>query len=253
MNDRFKRTRSASKDPTEPENRSDRRYTDQEVALVLQRAAEIEEQRSTSSLGTRGLTLRELHEIAREVGLSPDVINEALSTLTVRARARGSSLLGAPLSHKLVRGVPGNLGKEALPHLIHVIENHVDATGTVTDALGIVRWTSVSREHKFGRSIQVSLSTSPNETQIQVVHRYPSGLRAVLQVLPGLWGAGLGAAVVGSLGLAFVPAIGVVVGAAALGAGIGRSVWHAIARRSEREAEKVAAELVAATSELVDR
>lgn len=228
---------------------SDRRYTDQEVALVLQRAAEIEEQRSSGPSEARGLTLHELHEIAREVGLSSAVIDEALTALQTRPRSKGGSLLGAPLSYKTIRGVPHHLGDEAFQRLIRVTEDCVDVTGTVTHALGTVRWTSMSSGHKL---TQVSLSSSKDETQIRVVQRYPAGLRAILHFLPGAWGAALGAAIAASLGVASIGTIGIGVGAATLGIGIGRSIWQMLARRSERQVEKVATALVAAAGEMTD-
>ena len=233
------------------EQDTDRRYTDQEVALVLQRAAEIEERRSDST-AARGLTLRELREIAKEVGLSPDVIDEALTLVQAGARPPSGALLGAPLSSKLARGVRGHLGEEALQRLLHVVEEHVEETGTVSEALGTVRWTSISRGHKFDRTMQVSLSTTDEETQIQVVQRYPSGLRAILHFLPGTWGGMIGAAVAASLAVPPAAAIGIGVGAAALGVGIGRSVWQMLARRSAREVQRVTSELATAAREMAD-
>jgi hypothetical protein len=220
---------------------SDRRYTDQEVALVLQRAAELEEQRSSGPGSARGLSRRELHDIAREVGLSPAAIDEALTTLGTRRGPGGRSLLGPALSTKMVRAVPHRLGDDALRRLIHVIEDRVDATGTVTDALGTVRWTSIPSGHKFDRTTQVSLSSNTSETQIQVVQRYPGALRAVLHFLPGAWGAMIGGAVVASSGASALAALGMGLGAAAIGMGIGRGIWELVARRSEGHVERIVA------------
>jgi len=154
---------------------------------VLQRAAEIEERRATVS-PARGLSIVELRDIAREVGLSPDVIDEAVRTMQARSRASSGSLLGAPLASKVMRGVPGRLDEAAMQGLVRVPEDRVEATGTVTEALGTVRWTSVGRGHKFDRTTQVSFMAKADETQIQVVQRYPAGIRAVLHLIPGLWG-----------------------------------------------------------------
>lgn len=66
---------------------SDRRYTDQEVALVLAKASELEEGRALTSTSGRGLTLRELHEIAKEVGLSPRAIDVVEDRLPSRESA----------------------------------------------------------------------------------------------------------------------------------------------------------------------
>lgn len=224
---------------------SDRRYTDQEVALVLQRAAEIEERRAGAS-ATRGLTLRELHEIARDVGLSPAVIDEAVLAVETGARPHAGSLLGAPLSGKTARGLPTRLDEAALRRLIRLVEEQVEATGTVTEALGTVRWTSVPSGHKFAGTVQVSVSSGEQETQIQVVHRYPEGLRAVLHFLPAAWGGMLGAALAASAALTPLAVIGVGAGVAALGAGLGRAAWQALARRRDRLVHAIATELAAA-------
>ncbi len=64
----------------------------------------------------------------------------------------------------------------------------MEETGTVSEALGTVRWTTIARSHKFDRTMQVSLSAKNEETQILVVQRYPSGLRAILHFGPGMGG-----------------------------------------------------------------
>jgi len=228
----------------------DRRFTDQEVALVLQRAAEIEERRVTVA-PARGLSLGELREIAREVGLSPDVIDEAVRTMQSGARPRTVSVLGAPLSSKVARGVPGRLSEAAMQGLVRAIEDRVEATGTVTEALGTVRWTSIGRGHKFDRTTQVSIHSKSDETQIQVVQRYPSGLRTVLHALPGLWGAGIGVGVAASAGgISTAVGVGIVAGVAALGVGIGRGIWSLLARRNAAEVERVADALANAAREV---
>ncbi len=238
----------SSRPPSDHE--AERRYTEQEVGLVLQRAAEIEE-RGSEAVAPHGVTLRELREIAREVGIRPEVIDEAVALVQAGAGPRGRSLLGAPLSSKSVRGVPGRLGQEAMQRLVRVIEDHVEATGTVTEALGQVRWTSVGRGHKFDRTTQVSLSVRSDETQIQVVQRYPSGLRTVLHLLPGAWGGMIGGAVAASAGVTALAGIGIGVGAVALGIGIGHGVWQMLAGRNAREAQRVASEVARAARDLV--
>jgi hypothetical protein len=222
----------------------DRRFTDQEVAQVLQRATEIEERRATTSPAT-GLSLAELRDIAREVGLSPDVIDEAVGALQARGRTPGASVLGAPLSSKVVRGVPGQLSEQSLQGLIRLLEDRVEATGTVSEALGTVRWTSTGRGHKFDRTTQVSFHSKSDETQIQVVQRYPSGLRMVLHALPALWGGMIGGGVAASAGgISTATAMGIALASVGLGLGIGRSIWTGLARRNAREVERVAEELV---------
>jgi CO/xanthine dehydrogenase Mo-binding subunit len=106
--------------------------------------------------------------------------------------------------------------------------------------------------HKFDRTTQISLSSSSDETQIQVVQRYPASLRAILHFLPGAWGAMIGAAVAASVGVTALGTVGVGVAAAAIGMGIGRSIWQTVARRSERQVEEIATALVTATGDITE-
>lgn len=223
--------------------RLERRYTDQEVAMVLHRATEIEERRPTASGPVTGLSLRELHEIAREVGLSAAVIDEAVASLQSGRPARAASLLGAALSSKTVRAVDGRLDPQGLNELIRVLEERIDTAGTVTEALGTVRWTSVARGHKFDRTTQVTVSPSGEETRIQVVNRYPSGFRAILHGLPAMWGAMIGAAIGASAGAGALLVMAGGLGAALAGAGIGRAVWRFVSLRSARQVETLATDL----------
>ena len=74
---------------------SDHRFTDREVALLLQRAAEIEAQRADAP-PAQGMSLRQLREIATEVGISDAVFDEAVTA--VQAGAKPAA--GAPAGEK---------------------------------------------------------------------------------------------------------------------------------------------------------
>jgi hypothetical protein len=236
--------------PTSPGD--DHRFTDQEVALVLQHAARIEERRAETGTG-RGVTLPELREIAREVGLAPEVIDQAVAAVRAGVRPPHRELLGAPLSTRVVRAVPGRLGDAAMQRLVQLVEEQVEATGTVTEALGTVRWTSVGRGHKFDRTTQVSLSTTGGETQVQVAQRHPAGLRVVLQAVPLSWGVGFGAAIAAAQGASGPAVAALALGLGGVGLAIGRTIWQAVSRKSGREAERLASGLSAAARDLVDR
>ncbi len=227
-----------------------RRFTDQEVALVLHRATEIEARRADSA-AAHGLTLRELQDIAKEIGLRPEVLAEAVAVVQSGARSHSPEVLGPALSTKTVRGVRGQLTESDLQGLVRVIEDQVDATGTVTEALGTVRWTSIGRGHKFDRTTQVSLTVKPDETQIQVVQRYPSGFRAVLHLLPTMWSGMLGAGLAASSQVSALAGTAIGLGAGLLGFGIGRTIWRVMAGRSARDTQRVANEIALAAAEVV--
>ncbi|MCC7132050.1 MAG: hypothetical protein IT352_05365 [Gemmatimonadales bacterium] len=221
-----------------------RRFTDQEVAQVLQRATELEDRRPTELPTAPGLSLADLHEIGREVGLGPDAVDAAVRSVEANARPRVAAGLVAPLSAKLSWDVPGTLTRADLERLIRLVEERVDLTGTVSEALGTVRWTSVPRGNKFERNIQVSLTPGETDTRIEVVGRYPAALRGLLQLLPAGWGAMIAGAVVASAATGLVASLAVMLGAMGVGYGIGRTIWQFLAGRNRRQVHRIAADLV---------
>lgn len=220
----------------------ERRFTDKEVAVVLKRAAELEEKRQADLPG-KGLTLSQLHDIAREVGLSPDMVNSAIADMRRNTRVDVRSLLGAAPMNKVVRAVPAALDRDGMQRLVHLIEDRLSATGTVTEALGAVRWTSTADGHHFNSTTQVALTPSGRDTQIQVAQRLSPRLQRVLHILPGAWSAMIAGAIVASAGVGTGPALAILAGSVGVGVAIGRGIWNHLAKRSSARVERLAAEL----------
>lgn len=231
---------------------SDHRFTDREIALLLQRAAEIEAQRSDAP-PTQGMSLRQLREIATEVGISPEVFEEAVTAVQAGAKPTRSELLGAPLTYKAARGVDGVVDEAAMERLIRVLEEAMDQSGTVTDALGTVRWTSLTPDQRFDPTTQVSLLATKGETQISVVRRHPATMRVFLHVLPAVWSSAL-FVIAASAGFHAPDRILAIGGAlfALIGVGIGHSIWQLIGERSARKVQDVADRLASAARDLME-
>lgn len=207
-----------------------RRYTDREVALVLKRASEMEEKREVTPGGGAGLTLAQLEEIARDVGLDPELVARAARELDTRGRARAAGLLGPPATQKSVLAVPGRLDEEGLRALIQVVDGQVSADGLVTEALGTVRWTATDRFH----STQVTVSPVGEETRVQVTERYNARVRPLVHGLPAAWGGMAGVGIGAGIGLVGAPLVAAIGVGAAVGLGIGRLVWLGLSARSGR-------------------
>jgi hypothetical protein len=78
---------------------NDRRYQEDEVAEIFEAAAAANESPRRELASTEGLTLSELQEIGREVGVSPERIAEAASALDLRRSAQPRRTdLGMPVS-----------------------------------------------------------------------------------------------------------------------------------------------------------
>jgi hypothetical protein len=140
-----------------------------------------------------------------------------------------------------------------MERLILVLEEAMDQSGTVTDALGTVRWTSLTPDQRFDPTTQVSLLTQKGETQISVVRRHPAMMRGFLHTLPGVWSAALYAAVAsgGFHAADRVIAIGAAV-FALIGVGIGHAIWQVIGERSARKVQDVADRLASAARDLME-
>lgn len=220
---------------TEKESRV---YSDREVALVLKRASELEEQRSSEGAGA-GLTLAQLEEIAREAGLDPDLVAEAALELDSRRPERTRSLLGPPPVHRAVETVSGHPTEDKLRELIEVVDRQVPEDGIVTEALGTVRWTGRGKL----LSTQVSVGPTGDRTRIQVTRRFREQIRPMLHAIPGVWGLVGGMAVAAGLGFSGGLVAAVAAGGTLLGAVIGRTIWHVLSAGSEREVKRLAREL----------
>lgn len=203
---------------------SSRRFTDREVAVILRKAVDIDERRGREA--GQALSREDLREIAQEVGVSVDAVDEAIRDLGRRTRSSG--LLGAPLSQRAVHDVPGVLDRGELARLLRIVDEHADGTGNVTEALGAVRWTS---EDRFS-TLQVSLTPDEDRTRIQVVEKARPRFRRIVHLVPAAWGAMLAGSAVGWL----EPATGGVIGLAMLGVvagtAAGRAAWVLLSARS---------------------
>ena len=208
-----------------------RRFTDREVALVLRKAVELDEQRGSGDGG--GLSIGDLREIGKEVGISADAIDRAAQTLE-RPLAPGYRLAGAPLVHKAIRAVPAELSEEAIAELVRVIDEETDTNGAVSEALGSVRWIGSDRL----KSKLVAVTPRDGETTIQVVEKTVVRLRNAVTLVPALWGVILAMPAIAVTGGLLGAAMGV--GAAVLGGGAGRAVWSALSARSARRVERLA-------------
>ena len=213
-----------------------RRFTDREVAMIIRAASEIDEKQGADGGG--GLSVEDVKEIASEVGISPEAVSQAVARLDTR-RESTSVMRGAPVSHKAVHAVRGELNETALGQLIRLVDEETDSTGTVSEALGSVRWTSGDRFH----SMQVSLTPQNDETVIQVVDKIRPRLRNVIQWMPVAWGAMLAAPFIDAAGQTVTGVVLALAAGVAVGGGIGRFVWSHVSARNRERVERLAAEL----------
>jgi hypothetical protein len=209
-----------------------RRFTDREVALVLKKATELDQDGQASG---GALSLRDLEEIAAEVGISGTALERAVASLD-RGRDIGAGLAGAPLVRKAAHAVPSALDHAAIARLIRVVDEHTDSAGSVSEALGSVRWTASDRF----RSTRVSITPGDDETTIEVVEKASPRVRLLFHLLPAAWTLMLAGPLVGAFQLSGAALGGTVAGAVVAGVAVGRGAWSWMSDRSARRVRRLA-------------
>jgi len=224
----------------------DPRFTDHEMALILQRAVEME--RLGPSLDGVGgsLTLSELKEIAEEVGIDSEVMAAAAADLGLHGEHPEVPWLGPPSTQKATRLLALQLSEEEQRTLLRALEVRLKRPGSIGEALGQVTWESSSAQ----LTTEVALTVGEGTTRIDVEQRYPSRIRPLMHVLPGAMGFAAAASLASPLGLLGVPLLGVAVAGGLVGAGTGRGIWHLMGRESKRATRRLASELAASAVEL---
>lgn len=185
---------------------TERRYDEEEVALILHRAVEASATEHDSASGG-GLTLVELKEIGAEAGIDASRIEAAAKGLAIRRFDPATpSSMGFPPTEQIERVVAGKLDPDHLPHLLDLIRNEFARQGIVDEVLGGLEWRASSV--MGGR--YVSIRREGDATRVRVLGNYRDGLLVfglglgpMLAITGGLLGAGLGAApVLAALGWA---------------------------------------------------
>lgn len=212
-----------------------RRYTDQEFALILRRAGELQDRSGVTAPAERGLSLTEISAIAREVGLDPARVAQAAAELDAVRTTPLSRLLGGSAHHRVETTVRGPLPSDEYPRVIDAIRTASGRHGHATESLGSLEWrASDGITHLF-----VTVTPSPDATRI-VVTADRSGAHAVTWLLPSL----LSFIAMGITGAIVEPSTvlgGVGLGAGVLSAGLltARTIWASARRRFQTHVEGI--------------
>ena len=224
-------------------------YTDEELALILNRAAEMQEGGARPS-GAR-YTLAEIQEIAAGAGIAPSHVAAVAAGLREN-REQSAGLLGAPWRFRSEEAIDGEVSDDVVGELVDIARRELGIQGRINEALGTVEWTG---RDNFG-STHVTVTRRGGRTTIGVLSARTDAA-AVTGVL------GVTGAVLGSLGLGFALAAtaGLVAPLAAVAGVVGatsgswlstRVTWRRLARRYTDRTSELGAALVAAARRAVE-
>jgi hypothetical protein len=122
----------------------ERRYSESEVSEILDRATEAQTERSQTGAGATGLTLRELHEIGREVGIPEEVITRAATSLD-RPKTEATppeAFLGQTIGVGRTVHLPRRLTDQEWQRLVIDLRETFKAKGRISDEGPFRQWTN---------------------------------------------------------------------------------------------------------------
>lgn len=228
-----------------------RRYSDEELALIVRRASELQDRAGEADGAPRldgtvfpspneGLTLEAVREIAEGVGLESRFVDEAAASLPLDLKRSGlDRLMGGPIFQQVRSTLEGELAESARADFVDLIRQQAGHDGEVREVLGAVEWRSV------GRMTRTTVALDPGEGSVTVrVREDASGLAAFTWI--GSIAAGLvaGGIVIDTLQPASVLAVGAILAAGGLaGAGVARSIWSRATRGLRHRAERLRDEI----------
>lgn len=175
--------------------RSLRVYSDAEVGKILKRATELQETRPQLRAERAGLSLTDLEEIAREVGIDAEHLRRAARELDTQVPGTGTmeEIVGGPLALVRERTVRGEIGDEGFEALVLALQHNSGSGVGQPSLLGrTLHWTS--RTPTETRTLHVSVSSRDGKTRIRIeerLHQLAGGLFGGVVAGAGL-GVGLG-------------------------------------------------------------
>lgn len=221
-----------------------RRFSDEEVALIIKRAAELQQTEQTVEQDrTASMSLVEIEQVALEAGIDPQLVRRAAQGLDAPATTnRPSALAGAPTRLVYERVVEGEISIDAFEALVNEMRRTFGENG-VPSVLGrTLAWSSVSsagpRGQQRGRNIDVSVTVRGGLTTIRAEEELRNLATGVFA--PTIAGAGSL-----SLGLMFPIAMATFQSAPVAGAiwvaslgglyGIARGIFGRLAGKRDRQ------------------
>ena len=121
---------------------TERRFSEAEVAAIFERATETPHGGAGGTLPAEGMTLAELQDIGREVGISAESIALAAQSLGRDEPPRARTFLGLPLSAERTVDLGRRISDEEWERFIVDLRETFNAPGTVKSHGSLRQWTN---------------------------------------------------------------------------------------------------------------
>ena len=121
---------------------TERRYSDEEVAEIFERATEAQRSTLPTASSVDGLSLAELQEVGREVGLPPDIVARAAKSLATKGKTEGRMVVGLPVGVGRTVELPRPLTEAEWHQLVVDLRETFDARGKLSEQGPFKQWTN---------------------------------------------------------------------------------------------------------------
>lgn len=144
------------------------RFNRDEISKILKRAAELEHQNKDGDEG-EGLTLEELQQVSKDVGINPKFINQALVELQSVDERGASNLLGGPFTYQTQTMADRPINDEDWEDIVTQIRNIHGGIGRTSKLGKTYEWEQRKREVGY---IQISISPKKDHSRIHLSANY---------------------------------------------------------------------------------
>jgi hypothetical protein len=173
----------------------ERRFNEAEVAAILERATTRDESGRQAVPTGEGLTLAQLQDIGREIGISPQVIAESAELLDDDARTGTRRFLGLPMGVERTVPLRRRLSDEEWERIVVELREVFDARGVLRQQGGSLRqWTN--------GNLQALLELTDNAQRVRL-RTVKGNARGLIAIGLGVFGAaswGIASAVLSGAG-----------------------------------------------------
>ena len=121
---------------------TERRYNEEEVATIFERAAQAQQSVRRALQPGEGMTLADLQEIGREVGIPPELVAQAARSVDHAGRSASRKFLGFPIGVGQTVELGRKLTDEDWERLVIDLRDTFDARGSVRYDGRFRQWTN---------------------------------------------------------------------------------------------------------------
>jgi hypothetical protein len=121
---------------------TERRYSDEEVAQIFDRATEAQKSTLPAARSAEGLSLAELQEVGKEVGLPPELVARAARSLDAKGKPEGRMVVGLEVGVGRTVELDRPLTEAEWNRLVVDLRETFDAPGKVSEHGQFKQWTN---------------------------------------------------------------------------------------------------------------